>query len=197
MQPARPTQDRPQPTHDRPTPIDHLALLASLLHPALALAWLLAAIVALARPAARAPAVAAAIAAALLLALVPLQLAADGWWPGMADYARFGLLAVALVWAAFAPARSEAARLVATLAALALAGFHLALGATALDNGAPVPGFVALKSMLAGIAILATLALTTRARRPAAVLLAAALLGAAILAATHWAPAIPAAGLLG
>jgi hypothetical protein len=185
------------PKQHRPRPIDHLARLATLLHPVLAAAWLLAALAALARPAARAPAVAAALAAALLLALVPPQLDAGGWWLAMPEKARLGLPAVAITWAALAAARHPHVRFLATLAGLVLAGFHLAFGAIALDNATPVPGFVALKSILAGVAILATLALTTRARRAAAVLLAVALLGAAAIAATHWAPAIPAEGLLG
>jgi hypothetical protein len=147
-------------------------------------------------PASRLAAPLAALAAALLFAVLPAHLLAGGWWPDMAGRARITLPVAALAWALLITLHSHTARVLATMAALFLAGFALAFGIFALDNGGPVPGFVALKSGLAGIAILATLALTTPARRPAALLLLAALLAAAALATTHWAPAIPAAGLL-
>lgn len=162
----------------------------------LALAWGLAALAAGLTPRARWPSSAATLAPALLVALLPFQLVAGGWWPSMARSAEVALVAAGLGWAALSLAPHAAARALGTLVAFALAGFHLAFGVVALDNGGPVPGFVALKSVAAGVAILATLALGTRARRPAALLLLLGLAAATALAVTQWAPAIPAEGYL-
>jgi hypothetical protein len=167
-----------------------------MLHPALALAWLLAALAALASPAAGWPPRLGAVAGGLLLALLPPQLRAGGWWPSMADSAFLGLIATGAGWALLATLRHPVTKLLAGLVGFGLAGFHLAFGIVALDNGGPLPGFVALKAASAGVAVLATLALGTRAHRPAALLLVAALAAATLLAITQWAPAVPAAGYL-
>jgi MFS superfamily sulfate permease-like transporter len=115
----------------------------------------------------------------------------------MARRVQTGLALAALAWGllSLAAPHWRPARALAAPAAFLLAGFLAGLGALALLHGGPLPGFLALKSLLTGLAVPATLALGTRARRPAGLLLVALLLAVAALTATRYAPQIPAAGL--
>lgn len=144
------------------------------LHLAATLGWLLlAALAAAARSPSGTNARLQALAAGLLAALALPLADARGWWVDMPADKVVPHLAVAAAVLALAGPRTLPGR----LAALALAGFFLALGAAALRNGTPLPPWVAAKAMMLG----AALALLCLPGRRAAGLTAALLLVATVL----------------
>jgi hypothetical protein len=114
-----------------------------------------------------------AVAAALLAGLALPLASAGGWWVDMPAAQVVPHLAVAAALLALAGAHRSPGR----LAALALAGFFLALGAVAFRNATPLPPWVAAKALLLGVA----LALLCVPGRWAAGLTLALLLAAAVL----------------
>jgi hypothetical protein len=115
-----------------------------------------------------------AVVAALLAGLALPLASAGGWWVDMPAPHVVPHLAAAAALLALAGVQ----RLPGRLAALALAGFFLALAVVALRNGSPLPPWVAAKALILGLALVL---LCVPARRAAgltvALLLAAAVLG--------------------
>lgn len=103
---------------------------------------------------------------ALMVPSSLLMLAAGGWWPGFPAWLLWpgiaiGLFWLALVWYAHLNDSSPgalAARRAEGVLRWGLAGFYLALGIGALRNGGvPLPGFLAVKSILFGLIFVAAI----------------------------------------
>jgi hypothetical protein len=119
------------------------------LHLAATLLWAGCAIARLVRPDAQAPPRWQAIAVAAFAASAMPLASMGGWWIDMPA----GKMLPALAALSLALALAGTRRLAGRWAALALAGFYLALGIASLRNGGPLAGFMAAKAMVAGVAI--------------------------------------------